>query len=580
MTQSTFAWVREDLTGPRLRELEQSKARSHAAKISHQRKKKCSDQGHRGRANEHGSSDSTSPRTSSELVLAPPPVIFKGNSDPFRTSLIEVTPRVIQAFQFLRDALVPSTHFNTSGTGGSWARRFLPDQTVRKHMESMNDEWLALAEMLPLSAALTRLSGSRELATQTLQLKRKAIRRVHSKLDSLHHDVATPDHVIRLTRTLFATATFENNMAEARMHGVALKELLYRKTKREGLEAIDVNLMWSTLYYDAQIAHTTMSTSIFDVNDWATTRLRQATEPLSQLLEPLHILVARDLDSVLKYSPTLLDTCIDIYEVTWLWQQCESLGPDIDGPMMNLYATTRHNIFQIRLSNHHARLRARIALSDVAASSSSGGANATNPHCPQATLEPHTEAAMTLALIAYLASFVGNSRIGGQYMWPRITLFMAQLHHHLTMAHDALEYNSNTGTSSSSDRLLLFAYWVGASWEHNEEFTPSSSGVPRFWFTRGFTDVVRGMRLKSWRDIKPLLDRFVPTELARPNGSSWVDVALRCADGQQQQQQQQLVASRPAPVWAMITRWHARSTAESSTTPRHSERWQARVVVA
>lgn len=511
------------------------------------------------------------------LPAPPPPTVFKGNSDPFRATLIEITPRVIQAFQFLKDALIPSTHFNNSGTCGSWARRFLPNQTVRKHMESMNDEWSALAEMLPLSAALSRLSRSPELLTQTLQLKRKAIRKVHSELEAFS-DSSTSDQVIRLTRTLFATATFENNMAEARVHGIALRKLLYHKTKREGLQAIDVNLMWSTLYYDAQVAHTTMSTSIFDVDGWATTRLRQATKPLSHLLEQLHDLIAQDLDPILMCTPTLQQTCIDIYEVSWLWRQSQPLGHGVDGPMMNLYGTTRHNIFQIRLSNHYLRLCARIK------NMTADGKHYPPLQIPPETLPPRLEAITTLALMAYLASFVGNSRIGGQYLWPRIALFMSHLHHHLSVLLDDFPLersrsNSNstststshpTTSSSTYHRLLLFAYWVGATWEHNDDL-PATTTILPLWFTAHFATTAHRMALHSWDDIKPVLDRFVPSELARPDGSSWVDAVLQpgslaaaaAADERPRERGEgpahgpsRLPVTKEAEGWITITRWY------------------------
>lgn len=486
--------------------MERAKALSHAAKFSNRRRL--------GRLGRRDGPVDAPPEIVVELARSQTYraliVPWKGNSDPFESTAVPITPRMHQAFEFLRDALIPTTHFNDGTKKPPWSRNFLPARTVRKHVESMSDEWKALGEMLPLSAALARLSGSQELHYRLTKSKTKVLRRLQNEI-AAHQDAQIRDHVIGLTRTLFAAATFENNFAEARLHGIALRRLLYQKSGIEGIESIDSSIIWSTLYYDAQIAHSKLDRSIFDVEVWAPFALQTAAKPVFEFFAPLRDKLGDMLDPDLNSTPLLKDICIDFHQIVWLWQQSEPLSSSIDGQTMNLYATYTHNILQLRLSNHFVQLRD----DDIAVGRTSNDLK---------HISTYTEAALTLSLIAYLALFVGNPRIGGQYMWPRVRLFISQLHIYLQRASKQQHY---TRFSEQIDHVygggsvLLFAYWVGATWEHNDAFI--TADVAPWWFSRRFAQLARILGLHDWESVRTVLDCFVPSRFARPRGEGWVD---------------------------------------------------------
>ncbi|KPI37329.1 uncharacterized protein AB675_10281 [Cyphellophora attinorum] len=502
-------WINENVGDPRKRALERSRALSHAAKFSHPKNKPA-------RQPDKDGDDNASGYVIDHSQTPLPLVAWKGNSDPFSSTTVAVTPRMHQAFEFLRDGLIPSTHFNAGSKQQPWSRRFLASRTMRKHIESMSDEWAALGEMLPLTAAISRLSGSHELQTETAKSKMKIIRRLQTDMSGLNNS-AIRDQLISLTRTLFAAATFENNFPEARLHGLALRRLLEQKSAIEGIESIEISLIWSSLYYDAQISHCTVQLSIFDVDVWAPLALRVAARPVFEYLEPLRESVAHSLDPSLRYCPILKDVCIEIYQVVWLWGRAEPLSSQIDGPMMNVYLTMSHNLFQLKLSNHFVRLRE--ALDDGSDMGST-------------QLDRHLEAAMTLSMIAYLALFTGNPRIAGQYMWPRVRLFTSLLHHHLTKATERVASSESSSSSRTlplvqdqPQNMLLFALWVGATWEQNDAL--ATADVPSWWFRERFVRTAQASGLKNWNMIRAVVDGFVPNRFAKPRGESWLMRPLR-----------------------------------------------------
>jgi hypothetical protein len=72
--------------------------------------------------------------------------------------------------------------------------------------------------------------------------------------------------------------------------------------------------------------------------------------------------------------------------------------------------------------------------------------------------------------------------------------------------------------------MLLFALWVGATWEHND--ASATADVPSWWFRERFVRTAHGSGLRDWNMVRAVIDGFVPNRFAKPRGETWVDEAL------------------------------------------------------
>ncbi|EXJ73602.1 uncharacterized protein A1O5_03364 [Cladophialophora psammophila CBS 110553] len=191
-------------------------------------------------------SESTCDSSSDEERRPTPPiVVLKGNSDPFATLSVVVTPLVNQVLTFMREALYPNLYFNpffrrlygdSNGPinvlhDSSW----LPAQTARQGWGfaagSLNSEGQALAciasflhNMATLLPEDGRLKMSRQaliLTTKSSELLRKSLENTPSTgggKSMLLQDQGLITHVF----WLFRAAVYSDNSPSVAVHGKVL----------------------------------------------------------------------------------------------------------------------------------------------------------------------------------------------------------------------------------------------------------------------------------------------------------------------------------------------------------------------
>jgi hypothetical protein len=175
--------------------------------------------------------------------------------------------------------------------------------------------------------------------------------------------------------------------------------------------------------------------------------------------------------------------------------------------MLAGYCLIQHNVGQIRFVNHFVYFKEEL----------DDAQNMSSSRVPYLI----SQALLALSLLTYLATFGANPRIGKRYVWDKHLLFLSQLRW-------LLAYRWKGGLVLAEEEfqvyrnVLLWVYWVGATWEYKESLSPR-------YFSSRFRNTCRNMNLRSWSQIEPILDRFAMIALAMPPPEDWVDIELELA---------------------------------------------------
>ena len=257
--QVVFLKPQTRLTSVRDRELENSLARSHASRFAHERL-----QAKRG--SPRGSA-SSSPSTGGESVeerqkdAAPLPltILRKGNSDPFASHSVEITPRINEIIAFFGAYYVPIAH--QPHTFSSFSSD-IEQKTVIHALQHSASAPAFILHLLTLMANQPS-SSSKDFKQIQLEVRNQTLLSLRS---NIHLALASPysDAVLTAIKFMFMGAAFDGNLAEAKLHGTMLSNLLYRKWRSEK-QTLDLSLLLHAIYVDGQLATKHLTLTIFDM---------------------------------------------------------------------------------------------------------------------------------------------------------------------------------------------------------------------------------------------------------------------------------------------------------------------------
>lgn len=213
-------------------ELVRAAALSHAAKVSHQKRKareaKNKDVILAGRQPITGAQHrerSGEGQKLSEIVLGPLTILKRGNSDPFQAVAITVTRRVNEILSFFRNSFLPAMYQSDSETH---YRSFSADSAWDLHRTTLYEECSGHAFVLIGLSIMGQVTNpeSDALETEKLVLKGKLFSSLRGRMEkSADTDKAVLDSVM----FLFAAEGIAGNFAQATMHGQILRTLLRKR---------------------------------------------------------------------------------------------------------------------------------------------------------------------------------------------------------------------------------------------------------------------------------------------------------------------------------------------------------------
>jgi hypothetical protein len=297
----------------RARELESANRRAHAARFAHRRQKQQQVDVHEA-----------VPRSAGKVVLSweeemsedsqycvtiqrkkydekPLSLLREGNSDPFDSLAIVVTPQINEVMSFVRDVVIPSIFFTpyfrrcAKGVQSEptvmqnsrviSSRGAIRDWNLVKN--SLHDECDAIsciAGLLSLMGHLTSESvGRNHLAALKMQgraaelLRHTLARRNQGNLDS-------ETQLAWRVFWLFRGECMLGDVAAARVHCKMLRHIAER-----GLQhgTFDVQFLVFILYNDVDLAARTMRRTILDLEVWFPSVMAPTWTALEPLLPPL-----------------------------------------------------------------------------------------------------------------------------------------------------------------------------------------------------------------------------------------------------------------------------------------------------
>jgi hypothetical protein len=461
-------------------------ARSHAAKVAHKKRQ--------SRNLNHQSTTRGTGCTHQFLSN------YQGSSDPFNATLaVRVDPRVHQTLMFIQEVFIPTAF---AAASHSWVRDFTCESYFKGSATSILNDPQTLGEILPYLTMIAKRTQCRYYQRQALTTHLRIVQKARATLSD-----AFPDqyHLLHFTKSLFSSAISQRDIDAARCHGYVLGHLLARQLDLIGSSSLADGFVINLLFYTLQLSHITLERSIIDL-DWVDRFLQHAARPVIDILEPLHDSVEGILDPCIS-NRRLRDSYRTMYNTFQLWYHEHQPSPEITRHMLASYCLIQHNANQIRLINHFAYFREELN-------------NAQKMSASRVSYLV-SQALLSINLAAFLATFVANPKIGTRYIWDKHIELLSQLRW-------LLNHRWRGGLVLHEqefrvyENLLLWVYWVGATWEHREALSPR-------YFSSRFRNACRTMNLRSWSQVESVLNRFAMAALALPPPEDWVEIELMVA---------------------------------------------------
>ena len=241
------------------KELALSARRSHNARVNHARRKKELEKQNNTKAYLHNTES-----TDLTTRLSARPALLEGNSDPFDSFPMHVSPHVTRMVHFARDSYYPSM------TLKPWRRlrRHRKQQEGRLSFEiGSSSADCTIAHIASYGAALVRIlpvDARHELEKTWLEVRSLALRRLRESLAM--HGSADPFSVIIMQQCLYLyKCDVEARLfSSARIHGAMLRQLL----KSTPANPTTISLFLSVMGNVLQFVCFQLEAPVMTYNDW------------------------------------------------------------------------------------------------------------------------------------------------------------------------------------------------------------------------------------------------------------------------------------------------------------------------
>ncbi|KIW12551.1 hypothetical protein PV08_09828 [Exophiala spinifera] len=506
----------------RVRQLQNSEARAHAARVAHTRRRlyapllflstarKPSDNGDADNYSNEKVSGASSKRKNRKPFrrvsaaklsdhLSPVTILQKGNSDPFDVSAVQISAELNEVLLFYQQNVLPlfvtymRANFVTISTGkASWHDRF----------SNLHNVYSACGLLTRTAALMCRLpfAGNR-LATQAFTCKAKLLRMLRFHVAREGNRALWLSEATQCIVSLLITAFFEDNLEESTFHLRILREMLYTQSSAGDL---DHGFLFTVLWYDFQQASKSLRNPVLDFSVWAADQYRPGWEQALHDLPRLPGCAEKGMnggvrDSLLK---SLFISLREVLEVSSLLaSNTAAATPSIKMGIVQWALVCQGQILNLYVD----------AMSEVP-----GRLNILRktPHVLPEDWAPFTKAYTCLAALWWTRRLKREENLPSR---PAATILNASktILSALRLALIHAELFSQGTDSVVNSEVRLWALHVGALAEqHGRTFTGSNEDEEddnddHTWFTRSFLLQARSMCLYLWEDVRMILQSFL-----------------------------------------------------------------------
>lgn len=476
------------------RELEKARALSHAAKVSHLRRRVS-----KRTTLQHIKSkdDNLTDNESQILALSDPvkraglrriscrlsTVLNRGNSDPFETTAIIITPEISMLFALW------TTHYESNVVSTT---RKLSEATIRQDMALGNE--LQMRSVVFACQALHRIQFARseDMQIKVLQCKEKCLQQLR-KTSISPSDAEIVPYIKALTH-IFIAAVLLNEVNEAKMHERQLRQLLTAVQGSQFWSIEDQNLLLSRIYYyDQRCALAYIHAPVLEpdiIEQYRELFPRPVLEWL-QSQPPCFCVVrvpafSKDIEEIFYMLQGHIDiVCRGLQELSGKLDQ-----DAISGPV--LYSN--HLAF---MTFKHWKLAHEQSLVAIDTKSQ---------------FVWRTEVVLTLAVLIFLASTINGPSImslrqRGEKVVRRLQSSLERIWQEAAYTHDSWlhEYSQ------------LWALYMGAIWELDS----GEYHMGHDWFTKSLRHKIREYEIESWSELMEITNSFLRVPQQRERGSIW-----------------------------------------------------------
>ena len=423
-------------------------------------------------------------------------ILQKGNSDPFESSAVRVTPEIAEIMCFFKDYYLPTSY----GTDAkAWFRPYGAHKQWCDTVALLNSRSCGPAFLLTQATLMANLSQSRSRKAELLSLKGDSFKALRSSIAAQGDgDI----NVINGVVFLFAAEVFAGNVVEAILHGKTLQRLLVHEAKHNAAFPIYHGLVSRALWYDVHLAQAYMIRTIFDVDRWAMEILEPSFKSTNNYFANLREDFTAGMDVAIAKEPLRSIFC-RTRQIAWLFQL--NLTGDDGGYSVSFWMLANSYISQGRLLNYHIDIQQRLQrkVEDN----------------PASELFWQTQSCIALGLLLWVAYFGGDRCISGKPLLPIVSTLSSHLQVALSSALQASTAIDDLRPSESSEHqalnALLWAAYEGMQHERAKS-TPTDSPIMS-WFGQTFTNLVQRLGLQSWPMVSERLRRFLYVDDIEPH---------------------------------------------------------------
>ncbi|OAG44286.1 hypothetical protein AYO21_01282 [Fonsecaea monophora] len=493
-------------------QLQYAACKAHISRRAHRKRRQ------KQKKQEDDTGSSQAPDSARSLFLLP--LEIRGNSDPFNSHMITVSPIVNQAVSFVRFHLnrcwSPSymAYFQdnspgncpilgTSSTIGTMAAEWIWSFFVA----DVGTFWSAVASILPLMIRFVPSERAQELHRVSLELKARILAGLRETLQNKPLNSQPSMTLIYQVKALFREATTSGDTHSACVHARLLFWLTNQLPITECQGGEDV--LGIALWGDSLSALFQLRRPIFNYLSWmpqiVATTWNSAESSLPNLRGG-HVPVPECV-----VSPQLQEAFSHIRRVLNIGKI--PMPPDNDEHLRRArlifhWVTTKSEYHISRLLDLYFDLLEIENLNEL----SEGGR--------------HTEAALALALLyVFQKSFSDTSQSGCIDVHDSATIILPAL---LTRIQSAFSSCSPTERIMYKDAHFWILF-IGSFCEEHLRYQYSQGNDRNGgWFHQHLAEQALGNRLISWGDARVVLGRFVVNDFLTPPAQEWYEQNCRC----------------------------------------------------
>jgi hypothetical protein len=543
MPQDKFAFIPglPLRTSPRDQELVRATALSHTARVNHQRRKAREALQHAKQgsllspisralvqAQSHGlhkksgpaSKTKDKPQEEQEYVniTGPLTILRKGNSDPFKSLAIAVTPRVNQVISFVKDVYLPAFYVTDTTTDTMTDTKFY--RSIAAHNEWDEDIMVLSAESSAQSfiyaflTAMGKFSHNDAFATDIYIAQRRSYNTLQARIQKYPHGDPV---VLSSTIFLFAAEIFAGNIIQTTIHGKMLRAYLYERVQNEGFSAVKLSTWIHIVYYDSYFAQSQLHRPIFILESWVLDLAKQMSRPADKFMESIRSNFTSNLDDSLDHD--LRRIFVMFRQLVWCWAQPnpitkEDSKSELSHLLLVQWIIINCHLLRAELVNYYINMQLLLEQKMTISTQSSLSGN---------KLYWSTQCCLALGLVLFVQPTGGNPIISGQELHRITEKLLMRLQTTVSlMLRTSLTVDSNMMQKYENAHLWVLFVSAQAEQMHSKDYLDPLEA----WFNVAFGSLARRMCLFTWPMVRGRLERFFYHDALEPHPSTWVPKSL------------------------------------------------------